>query len=478
MGVLGGAPPASCPATRHCAEWARIYLRYCLCSQKEGAALALGLISVISWGFAEVPQIMTNYRQKSTEGLSVAFLMTWIVGDLFNLVGCFLEPATLPTQMYMALLYTITTLILTVQTIYYSHIYHRLEAKKSRAASKAQKHQRADASLRERLLGAKDGVLSRNNGSDATVLIPSSPIPVNVKLVDQYHGSSPNTDYYYMSARSLSRSPVPTAGTWLGSNRQSLMTPPQTNDQRGSLIGEIAPAHSAPSTVTKNALSVAPWMGLLLGTCLLHILIGNTHREMPSGTVIPVGRRLLVFVEGHGNSSLSHGNGSEIGRYLGWAMAIIYMGGRLPQILLNMQRGHAEGLNPLMFTFALLGNSTYVGSILVNSLDWSKVGPNLPWLVDAGGCVLLDSFLWSDGNPCTEFAILSIITEAEMSTSYNWLWVAASFLREEHHSYSGVGTDLERHFTGCCLGRVVLTASSLVERLVHLICLVVSKRLV
>jgi solute carrier family 66 (lysosomal lysine-arginine transporter), member 1 len=49
---------------------------------------------------------------------------------------------------------------------------------------------------------------------------------------------------------------VPTAGTWLGSNRQSLMTPPQTNDQRGSLIGEIAPAHSAPSTVTKNALSV------------------------------------------------------------------------------------------------------------------------------------------------------------------------------------------------------------------------------
>jgi len=65
-----------------------------LCSQKDSAALALGLISVISWGVAEVPQIITNYRQKSTEGLSIAFLMTWIVGDLFNLVGCFLEPAT------------------------------------------------------------------------------------------------------------------------------------------------------------------------------------------------------------------------------------------------------------------------------------------------------------------------------------------------------------------------------------------------
>ncbi|WVZ71678.1 hypothetical protein U9M48_020234 [Paspalum notatum var. saurae] len=51
------------------------------------------------------------------------------------------------------------------------------------------------------------------------------------------------------------------------------------------------------------------------------------------------------------------------------------------------------GLNPLMFTFALVGNSTYVGSILVNSLDWSKLRPNLPWIVDAGGCVLLDTFI-------------------------------------------------------------------------------------
>jgi uncharacterized protein with PQ loop repeat len=136
-----------------------------------------------------------------------------------------------------------------------------------------------------------------------------------------------------------------------------------------------------------------PWLGLLFSMCLLHLLVGSTHREVPSGTVIPVGRRLLLFNDDQGHSSLSHGNGSEIGSFLGWAMAIIYMGGRLPQIFLNMQRGHVEGLNPLMFTFALLGNSTYVGSILVNSLEWSKLRPNLPWLVDAGGCVLLDSFV-------------------------------------------------------------------------------------
>ncbi|KAJ0737936.1 hypothetical protein HanPSC8_Chr06g0250221 [Helianthus annuus] len=75
------------------------------------------------------------------------------------------------------------------------------------------------------------------------------------------------------------------------------------------------------------------------------------------------------------------GTSTGIGTYLGWGMAAIYMGGRLPQIFLN-------GLNPLMFIFALVGNSTYVAS-----MEWSKVQPNLPWVVEASGCVMLDTFV-------------------------------------------------------------------------------------
>ncbi|KAA3455333.1 putative vacuolar amino acid transporter YPQ3 [Gossypium australe] len=58
-----------------------------------------------------------------------------------------------------------------------------------------------------------------------------------------------------------------------------------------------------------------------------------------------------------------------------------------------IERGNVEGLNPFMFIFALVGNSTYVASILVRSMDWFRIRPNLPWLVDAGGCVLLDTFI-------------------------------------------------------------------------------------
>jgi uncharacterized protein with PQ loop repeat len=86
---------------------------------------------------------------------------------------------------------------------------------------------------------------------------------------------------------------------------------------------------------------------------------------------------------------------SPLGEVFGWIMAVIYMGGRLPQIWLNIKRGTAEGLNPLMFMFALVGNITYVGSILVRSTEWSQLKPNLPWLVDAGVCVVLDTFVSS-----------------------------------------------------------------------------------
>lgn len=84
---------------------------------------------------------------------------------------------------------------------------------------------------------------------------------------------------------------------------------------------------------------------------------------------------------------------NAFGQWLGWMMAAIYMGGRLPQIWLNIKRGSVEGLNPLMFIFALIANVTYVGSILVRNTEWDKIKANMPWLLDAVACVLLDLFI-------------------------------------------------------------------------------------
>lgn len=77
----------------YCWEWSRKYLDYNVCSAKEGVSLTLGLVSVVSWGVAEVPQMITNFRQQSTDGLSLAFLMTWIIGYALPLVSFHLRPS-------------------------------------------------------------------------------------------------------------------------------------------------------------------------------------------------------------------------------------------------------------------------------------------------------------------------------------------------------------------------------------------------
>ncbi|KAH9618697.1 hypothetical protein KSS87_006976 [Heliosperma pusillum] len=95
------------------------------------------------------------------------------------------------------------------------------------------------------------------------------------------------------------------------------------------------------------------------------------------------GRRILS------ERSFEH---NAVGQWLGWFMAAIYMGGRVPQIVLNIRRGSVEGLNPLMFIFALVANATYVASILVRTTEWDSIKPNMPWLLDAIVCVALDFF--------------------------------------------------------------------------------------
>ncbi|KAL6995630.1 hypothetical protein U1Q18_005765 [Sarracenia purpurea var. burkii] len=84
-----------CPKEKkRCVRWVEEYLKDCLCNSGDEISFGLGLASLVCWGVAEIPQILTNFNNKSGHGVSLAFISTWIVGDIFNLVGCLLEPAT------------------------------------------------------------------------------------------------------------------------------------------------------------------------------------------------------------------------------------------------------------------------------------------------------------------------------------------------------------------------------------------------
>jgi hypothetical protein len=70
-----------------CVGWIEKYFKDCLCNLKDEFSFGFGLVSLVCWGVAEIPQIVTNFQTKSGHGVSLAFLLTWVVGfvlDLFS----------------------------------------------------------------------------------------------------------------------------------------------------------------------------------------------------------------------------------------------------------------------------------------------------------------------------------------------------------------------------------------------------------
>lgn len=98
---------------------------------------------------------------------------------------------------------------------------------------------------------------------------------------------------------------------------------------------------------------------------------------------------------------------STWGQVFGYGCALLYLGSRLPQILLNWRRKSTEGLSGLFFLFACLGNVTYFLSIFAYQprchgenghcegdeharLYRRYLLLNASWLLGSIGCLFLD----------------------------------------------------------------------------------------
>ncbi|KAK7386510.1 hypothetical protein VNO78_26790 [Psophocarpus tetragonolobus] len=343
--------PSYCVKERKaCVRWVEKYFKDCLCNLKDDISFSFGITSLVFWGVAEIPQIITIFRTKKSHGVSLLFLLTWVAGDICNFTGCLLEPATLPTQYYTALLYTITTIVLLLQIIYYDYI------------SRWYKH-------RQKMIHERD------QEDQKKPLKP--PKPTNKSGIPIPNGSPkapPRQEYYYMSARSLAGSGTPPWGTYMRAAKSDPSAMESVDDPSSE---DEAPSSNNSKTQARPILrSVAGSYGTFLAAAAVNLpLKSDALRE---GYTRFGGRKLLQEYEKH----------SAIGQWLGWLMAAIYISGRIPQIWLN-------GLNPFMFVFALIANVTYVGSILVRTTKWESIKANMPWLLDAVVCVALDLFIIS-----------------------------------------------------------------------------------
>ncbi|KAK6939521.1 PQ-loop repeat, partial [Dillenia turbinata] len=316
-----------------CLEWVKTYFGDCLCNLTDEFSFGLGMISLICWAVAEVPQIITNFKTKSGHGVSLWLLFAWIVGDIFNIVGCLIDSATLPTQYYTAWLYTVATTLLTMQCIYYDHL----------------RGGRKSPDLEVNLIAEDNSKPPKTGGGHLNM--PASNVPLEV----------PRQKYYYASARSLAASDTPPSYSYIRIARSGPSSLEHDSEESSSEDEAAMPKTSAASQPRRIPRSVG--YGSFLAT----------------SATLPVQSKALLEASAaiSGMKYIQElGSTNVFGEWLGWLMAIIYMGARLPQIWLNFKRGSVEGLNPLMFTFALVANITYVGSILVRSTEWEKIKAN------------------------------------------------------------------------------------------------------
>ncbi|KAI9771545.1 MAG: hypothetical protein M1839_002788 [Geoglossum umbratile] len=104
-----------------------------------------------------------------------------------------------------------------------------------------------------------------------------------------------------------------------------------------------------------------------------------------------------------GGDDVLHFN--TLGQIFGYLCAVLYLGSRIPQILLNYKRKSTEGVAMLFFIFACIGNLTYVLSIFAynprcrasvcepgeaRAIYARYILVNLSWLLGSLGTLLLD----------------------------------------------------------------------------------------
>jgi len=79
-----------------------------------------GSISLACWIIVFAPQIYENFRRRSSEGLSLQFVILWLAGDIFNVLGSILQ-GVLPTMIILAIYYTLADILLLWQCLVYGH---------------------------------------------------------------------------------------------------------------------------------------------------------------------------------------------------------------------------------------------------------------------------------------------------------------------------------------------------------------------
>ena len=274
-----------------------------------------GSISIACWVVVFSPQIIENFRRGSADGLSIVFIVVWLAGDVFNILGAILQ-GVLPTMVILAVYYTLADIVLLLQCFYYRGFTLSDEIKPRLTH---------DATDEETLPILHSG---------ATITNPPS------------RDSNDRSRSISQIRRHLSQ----VDGTHL-SPATPLLDAPKPNE--APALSHIKPTSTLQS-VLFNAVTIL--IVCAAGVFGWWISTQNSHHKSS--------HRHHHHTEDSAPEPLEF---DLLGQIFGYLCAVLYLGSRIPQLLLNYKRKSTEGVSLLFFLFACIGNLTYDMSIFAYS---------------------------------------------------------------------------------------------------------------
>ena len=315
LALMQSLPDSCTPTTPFLAQISETF-HTCVPTPLALLSTTLGTLSIVSWLFAQLPQIYKNHKIQSTAGLSIFFLVEWCLGDLANLLGAlFTEQAT--WQVIVAGYYVFVDVCLVTQYFWYTH-FKPWRYERSLHSDNDSEHGDSDSDI----LNGLSPINSNFNESE-----PPSPKKVDM---DEASPSQPRDTVHFNNV-TYEKAPmsIPNAAT---------------KGIRKDVLSSWQPGPS-PRTVLYIATLCALISKTTASPLIPTHLVGSNSKLQITGTI------------------------------LSWFSTLLYLGSRLPQLYKNWQRRSTAGLSPLLFMAAFSGNFFYSTSLLTNPNAWNNFEP-------------------------------------------------------------------------------------------------------
>jgi len=324
-GILASVPKHCTPQNHFLTSISSVF-QTCIPTPLAFLSTLLGSLSILSWLFAQLPQIYKNYSLSSTSGLSIFFLLEWCLGDATNLFGALLTGQA-TWQVVVAGYYVFVDVVLVIQHFWYTHYKPWREAQQPDQSDSESGWDSSSIASTIEGIPASDSSSTRPSSSDAKdgdERTPTKPV------------AAPFNSFHFPAISSPREKGTPSSSH--------------------PTIHRIQRSTTSPGPSPKT---------ILLVSMVCAVLSTASPLQAPSNP-----HKLTITATSPSDSSYE-----LLGRLLSWTSTLLYLGSRLPQLYKNHTRRSTTGLSPALFIAAFFGNLFYSSSLLANPLAWSSYPP-------------------------------------------------------------------------------------------------------